>query len=102
MLPEEKVYFYPNPAHSQVTIRFESLTQPLEAQALIFDVTGALVKELPGTLATRSGAEVSWSWDLRNAGGEPLASGIYLVHVKVFDPATNRRAGVIKKLAVVK
>jgi hypothetical protein len=31
-----------------------------------------------------------------------VAPGIYLVHVKVHDPATHRRAGVVKKLAIVK
>jgi len=102
LLPEEKVYCYPNPARYQAAIRFESVVQPLEAQALIFDITGALVRELTGSDAVRVGAEVTWNWDLRNTQGEPVASGIYLVHVKVHDPATNRRAGVIKKLAVVK
>jgi hypothetical protein len=102
LLPEDKVYCYPNPARSNTVIRFESLTQPLEAQALVYDVTGGLVRELTGQDAARSGAEVSWNWDLTNAQGEPVASGVYLVHVKVLDPVNNRRAGVVKKLAVLK
>jgi hypothetical protein len=102
LLPPDKVYFYPNPARERVTVRFESMTQPLEAQALVFDIAGNLVKELPGSAASRSGAEISWEWDLRNDAGEAVASGVYLVHVKVHDPATNRREGVVKKLAVIK
>ncbi|HRY29866.1 MAG TPA: fibronectin type III domain-containing protein, partial [Elusimicrobiota bacterium] len=102
LLPEDKVYFYPNPARNQVVIRFESSVQPLEAQALVFDIAGALVREFPGSESVRVGAEVSWTWDLSNAQGEPLASGVYLVQVKVHDPATNRRTGIIKKLAVIR
>jgi hypothetical protein len=102
LLPEDKVYFYPNPARDHTVVRFESAAHPLEAQAYVFDLTGALVRELPGSISTRSGAEISWQWDLRNDRGEAIASGVYLVEVKVHDPVTGRRAKVVKKLAVIR
>jgi len=102
LLNRDKVYFYPNPARDQVTIRFESIIQPIDAQVYIFDITGALVRELQGSLAQRSGAEVSWDWDLTNNQNERIASGIYLVQVKVRNPANGQIASVIKKLAIVR
>jgi hypothetical protein len=102
LLPDDKVYCYPNPAGASTVIRFESSVQPLEAQATVFDVTGALVRELPGAQSVRIGAEVSWTWDLANARGESVAPGVYLVQVKVHDPGTGRKAAVIKKLAVIR
>ncbi len=41
-------------------------------------------------------------WDLANAQGEAVASGIYLFMVKVRGGSENQTAKVIKKLAVVR
>lgn len=102
LLPPDKVYFYPNPAHDHAVIRFESSVASLQAQASVFDLTGALVREFDGADAAHSGAEVSWTWDLTNSRGQAVASGVYLVQVKVVDAAAGRRAVVTKKLAVVR
>jgi len=95
-------YFYPNPARNRTTIRFESKVSAIDARVFIFDITGSLVREFSGAEASRSGAEVSWGWDLTDNRGRAVAPGIYLVRVKVVGQATGTQADATKKLAVVR
>ncbi|MBI5242612.1 MAG: carboxypeptidase regulatory-like domain-containing protein [Elusimicrobia bacterium] len=102
-LPEEQVYAYPNPARSWSTIRFYSPLWPLEAQVAIFDIAGALVREIPGSeLVSTAPGVYHAQWDLKNMRGENAASGVYLFMVKVKGGPERQNAKVIKKLAVVR
>jgi hypothetical protein len=102
LLDAKTFYFYPNPARSAATIRFETAVGSPEAEVQIFDLTGALVRDLPGSAAVRSGNEFSWTWDLADGGGRAVASGVYLVQLKLADPSSGRKTAATKKLAVVK
>ncbi|MBI4347439.1 MAG: hypothetical protein HY553_11325, partial [Elusimicrobia bacterium] len=102
-LPDATVFAYPNPAKSQATFRFETPLSPLEAQVLVFDLAGQLVREIPGSEMSSPGPGLYHApWDLRNASGEPVASGVYLFMVKVKGGSDQQTAKVTKKLAVVK
>jgi hypothetical protein len=101
-LPRDKVFAFPNPARDQAVIRFYTELSPLEAQVLIFDLSGALVREIPGSDIVYSGSWVYHAgWDLKNSRGEPVASGVYLFMVKVRGGA-GQSAKAVKKLAVIK
>lgn len=103
-LPDATVFAFPNPARHSTTIRFETALQPLEAQIAIFDLKGALVREVPGSLitATATPGLYHYVWDLTNSRGTPVASGVYLFMVKVKGGSENQLVKVIKKLAVVR
>ncbi len=103
-LPEASVFAFPNPARHSTTIRFETALQPLEAQIAIFDLKGGLVREVPGSqiVATATPGVYHYVWDLTNARGGAVASGVYLFMVKVKGGSENQLVKVIKKLAVVK
>jgi len=101
-LPEADVFAFPNPARRETTFRFRSPLAPLEAQIVVFDIAGNLVRELAGSEMTSPEPMLYHaSWDLTNMRGEGVASGVYLFMVKV-KGANGQRAKVIKKLAVVK
>jgi hypothetical protein len=102
-LPEVQVFAFPNPARTETTLRFYTPLQPLEAQVAVFDIAGALVREIPGSEIVPSAPGVYHArWDLANSRGEGVASGVYLFMVKVKGGPDGQKAKVIKKLAVVK
>jgi hypothetical protein len=102
-LPQSKVFAFPNPARTRAKIRFYTELAGLEAQVLIFDLSGTLVREIPGSEIAPS--PLPWvyhaDWDLRNMRGEPVASGVYLFMVKVRG-GSGQNAKAVKKLAVIK
>ncbi|MEK7426454.1 MAG: carboxypeptidase-like regulatory domain-containing protein, partial [Actinomycetota bacterium] len=55
-LPEASVFAFPNPARTSTTIRFVTVLAPLEAQVLIFDIGGHIVREFPGSQITGAAA----------------------------------------------
>ncbi|MBI4349699.1 MAG: hypothetical protein HY553_22880 [Elusimicrobia bacterium] len=102
-LPENSVFAFPNPAGRETTFRFETPLLPLEAQVLVFDLGGQLVRELQGSEMIAKGPGLYHApWDLRNMRGEPVASGVYLFIVKIKGGSPEQTAKVVKKLAVVK
>ncbi|HBL19061.1 MAG TPA: hypothetical protein DD417_20455 [Elusimicrobia bacterium] len=101
-LPTDKVFAFPNPALHGTTFRFESALPGLEAQVMIFDIAGILVREIAGSeMQSPAPGRYHAPWDLSNMKGEPVASGVYLFVVKV--KGSNGQSGkVVKKLAVVR
>ncbi len=102
-LPNDKVFAFPNPARRSTTIRFATSLAPLEAQVMIFDIAGNLLREIPGSEMVSSAPGVYHAaWDLNNSRGEGVASGVYLFTVKVRGGSEQQTASVTKKIAVVK
>ncbi len=102
-LPEAAVFAFPNPAKSETTFRFETPLSPLEAQVLVFDLAGNLVREIAGSEMTTTAPGLYHApWNLRNSQGDPVASGVYLFMVKVKGGGDQQTAKVAKKLAIVK
>lgn len=106
-LPAASVFAFPNPARAATTIRFATALSPLEADILIFDVAGNLVREIPGSeiqpVNDPAFPDVYHAtWDLTNGRGRPVASGVYLVLVKVKGGSQSQIAKAIKKVAVVR
>ena len=64
---------------------------PLGAKLKIFTVAGELIKSF-----TCTSTDGFARWDLRNDGGQVVASGMYLIHVDV--PGIDER---ILKIAVI-
>ena len=71
---------YPNPFNPTTTISF-ALPESVDAVRLeIYDVTGTLVRTL-ATGAHDAGYH-DVTWDGRDAGGQPVASGVYLYRLQ--------------------
>jgi hypothetical protein len=103
LLPEAGVYAFPNPAKDSVTLRFETSAYPLEASVAIYDVAGALVREIPDADIEDMGLGVHHAvWDTRNGAHKRVASGVYLFVVKVRDVSNNARKQLVKKLAIIR
>ncbi len=102
-LPEATVFAFPNPARTSTTIRFVTVLAPLEAQVLIFDIAGNVVREFPGSQINAAAAPTyRVDWDLNNSRGQAVAPGVYIVMVKIKGGTDNQSAKVVKKLAVVR
>jgi hypothetical protein len=76
----------PNPASSGVTFR---LTTPIDADVTleVYDLHGRLVKGWRG----HGSGGLTLNWDLRDAGGSLVASGVYLVRLRAGDAQRVRR-----------
>ena len=102
-LPEKSVYAWPNPSSERVNIHFESGLNPVEKRVLVFDVSGALVRELnENSIESVSPGIYSAGWDTRNMKGQKVASGVYVFAVKVRCPINGQHGKVIKKLAIIR
>lgn len=89
-------YFAHNKGEVNVYNRFVTFTNlPPVARIRIFTLTGEMVRDIQHNDATSSTVSLE-QWDLRNANGLPVASGIYIVHIEVPD-AGNR----ILKFAII-
>jgi len=103
LLPNESVFAFPNPARDSVTLRFESDAYPLEASVAVYDVAGALVRDIPNAEIQDMGSGVHHAvWDTRNGRHKRVASGVYLFVVKVRDVSNSARKQVTKKLAIIR
>ena len=102
-LPEASVFAFPNPARTATTIRFVTALAPLEADIVIFDLVGNVVREIPGSQINSASAPIYRAvWDLNNSRGQAVASGVYSVMVKIKGGSENQKAKVIKTVAVVR
>jgi len=102
LLRSKDVYNYPNPCRDTTVLRFFSDCVNIEAQILLYTITGELVREITGSELVVSGAEYSYVWDLRNMHGEELSSGVYLYQVKLRNKETKETATATKKIAIIR
>jgi hypothetical protein len=84
---------YPNPFNPQTSIAF-SLKQRGRVRLSIYDVSGALVRELVNEDRERGPyAEV---WDGRDARGAAVASGVYFYRLQTRDTTLSRKMVLLK------
>jgi len=90
-----EVKVYPNPFNSSnvlhTKVKFMNLTA--QAKIRIYTLTGVLVKDLD-VVATDLGNK---EWDLTNANGEDIASGLY-----VFVATNDKGEKFIDKLGIIR
>ncbi len=73
---------YPNPFSTRTTIRFVHASQlPFNADVLIYDMEGRLVREQSMRIADMQTADVDW--DGRDGNGVPLPTGAYQAVVRL-------------------
>ncbi|MBD3271266.1 MAG: T9SS type A sorting domain-containing protein [Elusimicrobia bacterium] len=86
-----------NPSAGQkTTIRYQLVKRSETAYVRVYTINGELVVTLAEHLA-EEGALYSVDWDGRNAEGQIVASGMYLVNLKAgSDVAVTRRVVVVK------
>ncbi len=87
----------PNPATESVWLSYRLASTAATVDIRIYNVAGELVFKgwTPGTAR-------QYRWDLRNAAGERVADGMYVVVLEATDPLTLARDRQVLKLAVVK
>lgn len=78
---------WPNPATNEVTLRLDA-PDGADTQLEIYDVRGRLVMGWRGSGPT-GGRTIRW--DLRDASGSPVASGMYLVRLRAGGDEVVRR-----------
>ncbi|MDA1190212.1 MAG: Ig-like domain-containing protein [Candidatus Poribacteria bacterium] len=89
---------FPNPFNPETWIPFQ-LSDEADVTLTIYDLGGSVVRVLslgamePGIYATRSRAA---HWDGRNALGETVAGGVYIVEFKAGDYREQRRVVIAK------
>jgi hypothetical protein len=86
----------PNPARDHVNIWVQTSIEGATVRVKVYSVAGELISKLDF-----DNADVM-SWNLTNQGGEPLASGVYLVVIMAGDPQTGMTERQVLKLAVIR
>ncbi|MEI7594670.1 MAG: T9SS C-terminal target domain-containing protein [Bacteroidota bacterium] len=71
-------YAYSNYETSQLDNRIKIVNLPEKCEISIFNIGGTLVRQYK-----KDEVKTSLDWDLKNHAGIPVASGVYLIHVKV-------------------
>jgi flagellar hook assembly protein FlgD len=91
------IFAYPNPAKnaSSVTIS-ANVNRDSTIKLQIFNLLGELVYETQ--VAALAGAQ-NLSWDLRNSGGSPISSGLYIY--RLVGESTGATQTIVKRLVVV-
>ncbi|GEM_PF-2776122 len=103
LLEPESVFAFPNPAQSEVTIRFVSYARSIEAKISIYDIAGNLVKEFSNNDIADAGSGIYRArWNTANNNGERVASGVYLFVVNARNKDNNQTKKVVKKLAIIR
>ena len=74
---------YPNPFNPSTSIRFD-LAAAGQAQVTVYDVRGARVARLLDEHRDRGSHQVRW--DGRDGAGRRVASGVYLVRLRIDTP----------------
>lgn len=103
-LADDAVFAFPNPAKNSTTFRFVTPYNSFEALIDVFDVSGRLVREIPGSMIKPwppTPGLYHADWDLTNSRGQAVASGVYLFSVKI-KGSDGTVVKVVKKLAVVR
>lgn len=93
LIPKASVYNYPNPTEGQSTTIRYTIGQEADVNIRIYDLSGDLVAEFPGTGLAHTENEIVW--DLSQ-----VASGIYLCRVEAGGGGGRETA--FCKIAVVK
>lgn len=80
---------YPNPFRTSTTIAYE-VEQPGPVTVIVYDALGRKVKTLVD--AQQPVGSHAVVWDGRDAGGQPVASGIYFYRLRVGDTVSSKQA----------
>jgi hypothetical protein len=83
----------PNPARGGTRLAFD-LAQPGHARLAVYDAAGRLVRVLVDGEADAERTEV-W-WDGKDAGGVPVASGVYMARLEAGDVVGHRKIAVLR------
>jgi hypothetical protein len=84
---------YPNPFNSQISIEF-SVPRAGNVQALIFDILGRQVRNIPSSYLPAGVHRLIW--DGKTNAGTTAVSGIYLVRLIQDDQSTVRKITLLK------
>jgi hypothetical protein len=84
---------YPNPFNPSTTVRF-ALASSERVRVRLYNVQGALVRTLLDD--DKPAGEHDVEWDGRDNDGNPLASGIYFVHMRAGSYQTTRKVVMLK------
>ena len=84
---------YPNPFAEQTTISYR-LDARGPATLEVFDLLGRRVRVLAE--GDHSAGQHSVEWDARDAAGQTVSNGLYLVRLRAGDASATRRASVLR------
>jgi len=84
---------YPNPAHRSAMIEYE-LKGEADVSVRVFNLQGALIREL--VRDTQTAGRHAVSWDGAGATGEPVSSGVYFSVVECGGQSVAHRLIVVR------
>jgi hypothetical protein len=84
----------PNPFNPTTSIRFFVARDGARVRMSVYDVAGRLVSDLVDGPATAG--EHTARWDGTDAGGKPVASGVYFVRLSVDGWSDSRKMALLK------
>ena len=93
----EAAMLVPNPATETVWLSYRLASTAATVDIRIYNVAGELVFR-----GRASGTTRSYPWDLRNAAGQRVTDGLYVVVLEATDPLTLSRDRQVLKLAVTR
>lgn len=80
----------PNPFRHYVDIKYRITDNSDKMALLIFDIGGRKIKDLTKQLSV-IGHRASVRWDGRNAAGQSVSAGVYIVHLEVGDEVRTQK-----------
>ncbi len=84
---------YPNPFNPGTTIPF-TLPSAGTVSLAVYDISGRVVRTLAA--GTKAAGEHAASWDGRDEGGSPVASGVYFVRIEAGGESAARKILLLK------
>jgi len=91
----DQIEVFPNPAAASSSL-VKIANIPTQSVVSIYTLDGKLVRQFQGEEKLGNNQESTLDWDLRSATGNPVPSGIYLIHVQADDVGTR-----VMKLSVL-
>ena len=85
---------WPNPASGEVAIRARLPRGATAATLRVYDLKGALVREL--RTAAAGTPDPTWRWDGRDAANRPAPAGVYLLRLEAGGQVSQRRLVLVR------
>lgn len=91
---------YPNPFNPNTTIQYK-LPRPAYMKLTVYDLSGKIVRQLDA--GARSAGYHTVMWNGCNESGNPVASGVYFLHIQANEPGAGKRLfNDVKKMIMMK
>jgi len=95
---------YPNPftTSTRITFQHNRPNTALRAELRIINSAGAVMYSEDQAISDEGYVFDEWEWDGRDARGNELQSGTYIIYVSVLDPETGERSRTYERVVFLR